>query len=485
MTKFTSSSSSDLARLDAVDLAGRIRDGELSPLEVVQSTIDRIERLNGKVNAVIHKQYELALELAASPDLPDGPFRGVPMLIKDLWATEGGQPHHAGVQALKRAGFLAPSDSNLVARYKQAGFIIIGRSNTPELGLVATTEPHAYGPTRNPWNTEYGSGGSSGGAAAAVAAGMLPAANASDGGGSIRIPAAMCGLVGLKPSRGRVSQGPREEWSFSCQHVVSHTVRDTAAILDVSAIPFLGDGVIAPDIGRPYATQAEVDPGQLRIGLMPDNHRIETHPACESATRQTADLLSDLGHDVVESRPEAFSEIGVVKDLAWAFTIHWAVGAVVNLETLGEQLGRPVGESDVEPGTWVMAQRGRSIPATDYLKAQGIMGTWRRSLAQWWGEFDLLLTPTTARPAPKIGELTPSDDDPVRGSKGSIPYSVFTSPFNTSGQPAISLPIGSSDNLPVGVQLVAAYGREDILISTAGQLERSLDWASTRAPLHA
>ncbi len=220
------------------------------------------------------------------------PFRGVPMLIKDLWATEAGQPHHGGVQALKDADFTADEDANLVTRYKEAGFVIVGRTNTPELGLVATTEPTSTGPCRNPWNTGYSTGGSSGGAAAAVATGMVPAAHASDGGGSIRIPAAMCGLVGLKPSRGRVSQGPGEEWSFACQHVVCHTMRDTATILDACAIPFPGDGVVAPDHGRPYAERVDADPGHLRIGLMADNHRVPTHADCEEATRRTADLLA-------------------------------------------------------------------------------------------------------------------------------------------------------------------------------------------------
>ena len=475
----------ELAQVDAVGLAALIRDGQLSPVEAVQATIDRIERLDGEINAVIHRQFDQALALAASPDLPDGPFRGVPMLIKDLWATEAGQPHHGGVQALKDAGFTADEDANLVTRYKEAGFVIVGRTNTPELGLVATTEPTSTGPCRNPWNTGYSTGGSSGGAAAAVATGMVPAANASDGGGSIRIPAAMCGLVGLKPSRGRVSQGPREEWSLSCQHVVCHTMRDTATILDACAIPFPGDGVVAPDHGRPYADRVGTDPGRLRIGLMADNHRVPTHADCEGATRRTADLLSDLGHQVVESRPEAFTQLSQMNDLAWAFTVHWSTGAVVSLMTLGEQLGREVTAADVEPGTWFLAERGRDWTAPDYLRAQGIIGRWRRSMAAWWEDFDLLLTPTTALPPPRLGELTPSGDDPARGSRASIPYSLFTSPFNTSGQPAISLPLGSSDGLPVGVQLVAAYGREDRLMSVGGQLERTVEWSADRAPIHA
>jgi amidase len=218
---------------------------------------------------------------------------------------------------------------------------------------------------------------------------------------------------------------------------------------------------------------------------MAENHRVPTHADCEEATRRTADLLSDLGHQVVESQPEAFTQLGQMNDLAWAFTVHWSTGAVVSLMTLGEQLGREVTAADVEPGTWVLAEHGRDWTAPDYLRAQRIIGRWRRSMAAWWEDFDLLLTPTTALPPPRLGELTPSDDDPARGSRASIPYSLFTSPFNTSGQPAISLPLGSSDGLPVGVQLVAAYGREDQLMSVGGQLERTVEWSTDRAPIHA
>jgi amidase len=218
---------------------------------------------------------------------------------------------------------------------------------------------------------------------------------------------------------------------------------------------------------------------------MPDNHRVPTHADCEAATRRTADLLADMGHDVVESRPEAFGQIGEMKELVWAFTLNWGVGAVVSIETLGARLGRTITADDVEPGTWFLAERGRGVAAPDYARAQAVMGTWRRALATWWEDFDLLLTPTTAAPPPRLGQLTPTADDPVRGSKGSIPYSVFTAPFNTSGQPAISLPLGSSDGLPVGVQLVAAYGREDLLIAVGSQLEAEVRWSENRAPIHA
>ncbi len=474
----------ELAGVDAVGLADLIRRGDLSPVEAVQATIDRIERLDDRLNAVIHHQFESALEQAASPELPAGPFRGVPMLIKDLWAEEAGQPHHAGVQALKDADLRSTIDSNLVLRYREAGFINVGRTNTPELGLVATTEPRSYGPSRNPWSTDHGTGGSSGGAAAAVASGMLPAANASDGGGSIRIPAAMCGLVGLKPSRGRISMGPvKEEWGVSVQHVVCRTMRDCAAILDATAIPFLGDGVVAPDHGRPYAQRVGTDPGRLRIGLMTQSPRTDVHPDCAAATRRTGDLLEGLGHDVADTHPQALEQID---ELGWAFNINWGVGAVLSLEHLGGQLGRPVTGDDVEPGTWMLAERGRGVSATDYAGAQAIMGAFRRTMATWWEDgFDLLVTPTTALPPPRIDELTPTDDDPLRGSKRSMPYAVFTSPFNTTGQPAISLPLGSSDGLPVGVQLVAAYGREDLLMAVGAQLEAEVRWSEQRAPIHA
>ena len=473
----------ELAHLDAVGLAQRITQGDLSPVECIQATIDRIEANNETLNAVIHKQYEQALELAASPELPDGPFRGVPMLLKDLWAEEAGQPHHFGAQALKDANFTGSNDSNMVQRYKEAGFINVGRTNTPELGTVATTEPLADGPTRNPWNPEYGTGGSSGGAAAAVASGMVPAANASDGGGSIRIPAALCGLVGLKPSRGRISMGPREEWGLSIQHVVSHTMRDTAAILDATAIPFLGDGVVAPDFGRPYAKQVGANPGPLRIGIWNEHSMAAVHPDCAAATLQAAQLLESMGHQVSESHPQALDEMHAMSD---AFNATWAVGSVMGLEYLSEQLGRPITEEDIEPGNWALSGRGRSISAVDYAKAQAAMGTFRRAVLSWWeGGFDLLLTPTTAAPPPKIGELTASKDDPVRASRRSLPYAVFTSPFNTTGQPAITLPTGQSDGLPIGVQLVAAYGREDLLISVGAQLEEAVNWSARRAAIHA
>jgi amidase len=470
--------------MDATAVAAAIRAGELAPVEAVEAAIRRIEALDPQVNAVIHRRFERAREEAASPALPDGPFRGVPLLLKDLWPTSAGDPLHMGVRALVEAGYRHPSDSNIVVAYRRAGFVIVGRTNTPELGLVATTEPLVYGPTRNPWDTGRGVGGSSGGSAAAVAAGMVPVANASDGGGSIRIPAAMCGLVGLKPSRGRVSMGPmQDEWGLSVQHVVCHTVRDCAAVLDATDRPFPGDGVIAP---KPVASWSGVvgsDPGPLRIGLMARSPSVATHPDCERTAREAARILEGLGHRVEEAWPAVLDRTA---ELGTTFTKLWAASARAALVTVGRLIGRELGEADVEPGTWALAAMGDGVGAAELLVAQADLTAVRRELAAWWDAgFDLLLTPTTAAPQPRIGELVPTPDDPTRGLFGSLPYATFTSIFNTSGQPAVSLPVGRGDDgLPLGAQLVAAYGREDLLLAVAAQLEAELRWADRRAPLH-
>lgn len=468
--------------MDTVAQAELVRSGALSPVELVQAAIERIEQRNPQLNAVIHEMFEKGLEEAASPELADGPFRGLPMLLKDLWPHSAGDPWHQGVKGLKHAGYTHPVDSHLVRRYREAGFVILGRTNTPELGLSATTEPEAYGPSRNPWNTDHGTGGSSGGAAAAVASGMVPAANASDGGGSIRIPAAMCGLVGLKPSRGRVPMGPsQDEWTTSVQHVVSHTVRDTAAILDVSAIATLGDGVVAPDHGRPYGASSTQDPGRLRIGFLAASPRaeVELDPETTAATRDAASLLERLGHDVSEAHPEAIDDHrGGVPGVAAA--------AALNLERLSEQLGRPATADDVETGTWLMAQNADSVSGVDVLRGQHESQVFRRRMAEWWESgHDILLTPTCARTAPVIGDLAATPDDPFRPLTGSIPYAMYTSMFNVTGQPAVSLPLAQSEGgLPIGIQLVAAYGREDVLLQLGTQLESEVRWAERRAPLH-
>ncbi|MDG1844972.1 MAG: amidase [Acidimicrobiales bacterium] len=475
----------ELSKLDSVDLATMIRDGEISPTEAVQASIDRIEALDGQLNAVVTRRFERALQDAAA-EIPDGPFRGVPFLLKDLRTSSANEPMHLGNKALKEMNYISPIESDLARRYREAGFIVIGRTNTPEFGLVGTTEPESYGPSRNPWNTEYGTGGSSGGAAAAVASGMVPSANASDGGGSIRIPAAMCGLVGLKPSRGRIPMGPiQDEWGLSIQHVVSHSVRDSAAILDATAIPTLGDGVVAPTTGQPYKSLIGSDPGKLRIGIWVESPReeLEMHPECRESAYATAQLLEQLGHDVSESHPAALDD----QTIGSRFSAVWMAGANLTLRSLEQLLGREITKDDVELATWMMAEYGARTTGLEILQAQAAMASMRRSTAQWWEEgWDILLTPTTLQPPPKIGELTSTPEDPMRNSTRSIPYAAFTSFFNVSGQPAISLPIhNTKDGLPIGVQLVAAYGREDLLFSVSAQLEEAVRWAERRAPIHA
>jgi amidase len=461
-----------------------IRNGDLSPVELIDDTIDRIEALNPQVNAVIHPAFEKA-RTAAAGDLPDGPFRGVPMLMKDLWPAEKGEPFHQGVRGLKGAGYRADIDANIVTAYKRAGFIMSGRTNTPEMGLAATTEPVAYGATRNPWDLERGAGGSSGGAAAAVAAGMLPAANASDGGGSIRIPAAMCGLVGLKPSRGRISMGPqRDEWGNSVQHVVSHTVRDSAAILDATAAPFPGDGVIAPFPENPFVDYLAADPRPLRIGVLDRSVRdgIPIDPEVAAAVRDVADQLQQLGHEVIDESPPALDDQALIA----SYGAQWSAAVATSLETFGEWIGRELTEDDVEPMTWALAQRGRQMGAVETAKAADRAMVFRHRMADWWAESaDLLLAPTCLRPAPLIGESSGTADNPFANVHVTLAYSTLTAPFNTTGQPAISLPLAkSSGGLPIGIQFVGAYGREDMLLQLAGQLERAMPWAGSRAPMH-
>jgi amidase len=468
----------DVLWLDATAQADLVAKGEVTARELAEAAIARIEKVDGSVNAVIHRRFDRALD-EADAGLPAGPFHGVPFLIKDLFADSAGDPAHQGNRALRDAGWVAERDSWLVGRLRAAGFAFLGRTNTPEFGLVPVTEPHAYGACRNPWNLSHSPGGSSGGSAAAVAAGMVAVAHASDGGGSIRIPASMCGLVGLKPSRGRTTLGPEgDESGLSVQHVVARSVRDTAALLDVLRGPGPGDMVVAPPPGRPFMSEVAVRPARLRIGTLASSPAGDIDPECRAAVEGAARLLSELGHDVSEDHPL------IDPDASRSFGARWVVNARLRLDWLGRLLGREVTAEDVEPLTWAMASAGQSVSGVDYAAAVAGGSALARRFGRWWEDHDLLVTPTLGELPPVVGDLEPPADDPFATQERTGRLVPFTTHFNVTGQPALSLPLHvSSSGLPVGVQLVAAYGREDLLIQVAAQLEEAAPWADRRPSL--
>ena len=472
----------DFADLDALACADLIRRGEASPLELVDAAIARIEKLDPEINAVPIRRFEKARDEASAP-LPDGPFRGVPTLIKDLWSHTAGDPFHKGMRFLKEHGWTEEHDTEHAARLRRAGFVFVGRSNTPEMGLQPTTEPEAYGPTRNPWNLGHSTGGSSGGSAAAVVAGMVPIAQATDGGGSIRIPASECGLVGLKPSRGRATCGPFSgdyTGGFSVELCVSTSVRDTAAFLDAVEGPGVGDPYVAPTPLRPYREEVGAEPGRLRIGIMAADPRgfAAIHPDCLRATTETGRLLESLGHTVEESFPPALAE----PEIAMGVITYFATSVAAGIDHWSKRTGREITAGDVEGPTWALAEMGRSISGPQFWLAREQTFSHARRVAQWWaGGFDLLLTPTLPAPPPQLGFFRGTPENPLEGLARGAGFALFTAPFNASGQPAISLPLATSnDGLPVGVQLVAAYGREDVLIRIAAQIEEAAPWRDRR-----
>ena len=361
----------DLTRLDATAQAELVHKNEVTPLELVDAAISRIEKVNPRLNAVIIPLFDKARAQAKSGALPGGPFRGVPLALKDLVCATAGDPLHNGMRLLKNLNHVAPHDTYLAAKFKAAGFICVGRTNTPELGLIPTAEPESYGPSHNPWNLKHSTGGSSGGSAAAVAAGLVPVGHANDGGGSIRVPASECGLVGLKPSRGRVSLGPDfgEMWQgFAIEGVVTRSVRDTAGVLDAIAGNMPGDPYAAPPQQHPFAQEVSAHPGKLRIGFMKRSPQggAPLHADCVSAVEETAWLLASLGHSVEEAHPTALDEAEFLRHFGAVVTAH----AYATLESFGQQLGRALTQNDVEAWTWANAERGRKCSAGQYVAAK-------------------------------------------------------------------------------------------------------------------
>ena len=458
---------------DALALAADIRSGATDPAEVLEEAVRRIERLDPGLNAVVSTRVDAArAEVAAG--LPDGPLRGVPIVIKNLGTDVAGQPATDGSRLF--ADVVATVDSAVVRRYKAAGMVVLGTTNVPEMGKTTTTESLLYGPCRNPWDTSRSTGGSSGGSAAAVASGMVPVAHATDGGGSIRIPAAMCGLVGLKPSRGRVPAWPHPSAlaaPISYHHAVTTTVRDSAALLDAVAGHVPGDAYGAPTPRRPFVEEVGFDPGVLRIGVMRTAPGpFPTDPECSAAVDRTATHLSGLGHELAEV------ELGI--DVIEAMT---ALGDIMgaslraSVEDRLAALGRELREGDLEPWTMAILDNAGALTAPRVARAlQTAQRTgWRIAELFHDAGFDALLLPTMPATTPELGYLDVTD--PGSMWTRSSTFSAATSMFNLSGQPALSLPAGTdARGMPVGVQLVADYAREDTLLRLSGQLEAAAPW---------
>lgn len=469
--------------LDATAQAELVRSGEVKPLELVEDAIARVEALNPQLNAVIHTNFERA-RAAARGELPDGPFRGVPFLIKDAVCHEAGEPYHFGMQVLKDLDWHEDSDTWLVERYGRAGFISIGRTNLPEMASTVTTEPVAYGATRNPWDLERSTGGSSGGAAAAVASGMVAAAHGNDMGGSIRFPASMCGLVGLKPTRGRTTIGPDfgELWGPTThEHVLTRSVRDTARILDAVQGPGVGDPYEIAPPARPYADELGAPTGALRIGFRTRrcDGRGDSDPAVVEVVHGAARLCESLGHTVTPEPVAPLDDPGLLAALPglWAGVIGREV------DRWSERIGRPIAVEELEPMNQALVGMAQGVSASAYLGSLETLQRWARGVAGWFADFDVLMMPTIPEPPFELGRLAGgSDGFSQLLDAGSL--ITFTLPFNATGQPAISLPLGMSDaGLPIGVQFVAPFGREDVLIRLASQLESAAPWSDRRPPV--
>ncbi len=468
------------AELDAVELARMVADREVSPIELLDEAIERAERVNPQLNAVVYPWYDHARERALE-GLPGGPLHGVPFLLKDLGTYYTGQPISSGSKIF--ADYVPDHDSEMVIRYKAAGLSIFGRTTSPELGITSTTESQLHGKTRNPWNLEHTAGGSSGGAAAVVAAGIIPVANASDGGGSIRIPASCNGLFGLKPTRARTPSGPDvgEGWAgMSTVHAVSRSVRDSAVLLDATAGPDVGAPYFAPPPERPWAEEVGRDPGTLRIGVItrPFND-CEIDGDCIQAVEHAAELCRSLGHEVEDA------SLVIPEDVRNPLFDIVRPSTKLAIEQRAAELGRTPNPEDVEPITWRMISSDMPT-ATEYIAATRAVHTIGRLVARWFAEgYDVMLTPTMATPPLPLGRLSLDRDDMVAQGNDVQRTVGFTSLFNASGNPAASVPLFWNEaGLPVGTQFVAPYADEATLVRLGAQLESAQPWAGRRPPVH-
>jgi len=464
---------------DGLRLAELVSAGDVTPGELLEAAIERVEARNPVVNAVVNRMYDIA-KAAIAAGLPAGPFTGVPYLLKDLGVQYAGAVTSAGSNFLRDA--VADHDSEVVARMKRAGLVIFGKTNTSEFGLSTSVEPRLFGATRNPWNLAHSAGGSSGGAAAAIAAGMLPMAHATDGGGSIRVPASCCGLFGLKPTRARNPMGPDlgEGWSgASVGHAITRSVRDSAALLDATSGPDVGDPYWAPPPRGPYRTEVGADPGRLRIAFTTTAWNGQpVDPECAAAVADAAKLCESLGHHLEEASPTVDADAH-----AAASRIIISAHTRATLEARGKVLGRPPAPDDVEAITWAMAEYGRTASASDYAGAIVAVHRNGRAVGRFFTRYDVLLTPTMCKPPHRLGVLAMNGAD-TQAYMGAILGTIaFTSLFNNCGNPAMSVPLHwSADGMPVGVQFAAPFGDEATLFRLAAQLEAARPWADRRPP---
>ncbi|MEM7275853.1 MAG: amidase [Actinomycetota bacterium] len=468
----------DLHAGDATALAAAIASGSLSAREAVDAALRRIEATNPELNAVIWIDPEAAMAAADALDRGEGPvgapFAGVPFLLKDIGATQAGLPYWRGNRALRDVGHRRDTDTELGARFRAAGLITLGKTNLPEFGSSPTTQPLGFGATANPWDPTRSPAGSSGGAGAAVASGMVPIAHANDGGGSTRLPAAWCGLVGLKPTRGRVPDPELTSRSVS-ELVVTQSVRDTARLLDSVAGATEADLFRAPEPSGPFIDAVGRNaPTGLRIGLLTDGGRWEVDPACVAAAEATGQLLESMGHHVEPVTADVLlGEASAVNGRLWTADIARSVAAV------GEVLGRPATDAEIEPYNWTAAVRGREQTAVERAALVEGQQRWVHDVARWLAPYDVLLTPTSGAVPMRTDELWPDRDAPWRIGRTYAKIGAFTMPFNVTGHPGISLPLQwTDDGLPIGVQLVAGMGREELLLSMAGRLEEAVPWAN-------
>lgn len=487
------------SRMDATDLAALVAMGELSPSELVETAIAAILEVDPEVEAVVHPLYDRA-RAAAAAELPAGPFRGVPMVVKDLDGALAGAPYTMGSRFLR--DYVAPKDSELIARYLRAGFIPVAKSNCPELGILGTTEPEWRGATHNPWNLAHTPGGSSGGSAALVAARAVPVGHAGDGGGSIRIPAAACGLFGMKASRGLLPVGPDagEGWGgFVSPGVLTRSVRDTAGIYDALRGPADGDPYCGPTPARPFVDELRSDPSPLRVAVCRDSiFGRTTHPDCLRVLDDTAALLAQLGHHVEAARPEFDRDA-----LVLAYLTQVASSVAATLEGLPRLAGRPLDPAEFEPPTWFLYQLGHMLNAVDLQRSRNLAHAASRQLASFFQRYDVILLPTMAHPPALLGEgtLKPAErfglgvlrSVPIRPvmmtllrdlADKSLERVPNTQLFNMTGLPAMSVPLGmSSGGLPIGMQFASGFGRDGLLFQLAGQLERARPWIDRRPPV--